>query len=179
MSSGFTNMACGQLCRKTREMLFDRRFRVKRNGNVEIKIAEDELLLLANLIEQLRELILSTASEGEVDPSLKRLYPAAYVDDARHEVQYQRLMRDQLLERRLSHLDVIETTLNDHELDQETLNCWIMSINDLRLVLGTHLDVSEEEEPNFLEDDDPQQHQSAIYHYLSHLLGELVEVADK
>ena len=178
MSSDFTNMACGQLCRKTPEMFVDRRFRVKRNGNVEIKIAEDERLLLVNLIGQLRELVLSTAPEGEVDPSLRRLYPAAYADNAQQEMEYQRSMRDQLLERRLSNLDAVETTLSDRELGQETLNCWIMAINDLRLVLGTHLDVSEEDEPNFLDDDDPQQHQSAIYHYLSHLLGELVEVAD-
>ena len=159
-------------------MFFDRRFRVKRNGNVEIKITEDERQLLSSLIEQLRELVLSTAPEGAVDPSLRRLYPAAYANDDQHEVEYQRSMRDQLLERRLSHLDAVETTLNDPELNQETLNYWIMSINDLRLVLGTHLDVSEEDEPNFLDDDDPQQHQSAIYHYLSHLLGELVEVAN-
>ena len=86
-------------------------------------------------------------------------------------------MRDHLLERLLSHLDVVETTLNDQELNQESLSSWIMSINDLRLVLGTHLDVSEDEEPLFLDDDDPKQHQSAIYHYLSHLLGELIEVA--
>ncbi len=159
-------------------MFFDRRFRVKRNGNVEIKITEDERQLLSSLIEQLRELVLSTAPEGAVDPSLRRLYPAAYANDDQHEVEYQRSMRDQLLERRLSHLDAVETTLDDPELNQETLNYWIMSINDLRLVLGTHLDVSEEDEPNFLDDDDPQQHQSAIYHYLSHLLGELVEVAN-
>ena len=159
-------------------MFFDRRFRLKRNGNVEIKITEDERQLLSSLIEQLRELVLSTAPEGAVDPSLRRLYPAAYANDDQHEVEYQRSMRDQLLERRLSHLDAVETTLDDPELNQETLNYWIMSINDLRLVLGTHLDVSEEDEPNFLDDDDPQQHQSAIYHYLSHLLGELVEVAN-
>ena len=178
MSSDSTNMACGRLCRKTPKVLFDRRFRPKRNGNIEIKIAEDERLLLASLIEQLRELVLSTAAEGEVDPSLRRLYPTAYADDVQHEAKYQRSMRDQLLEKRLSHLDAVEATLNNSELDQETLNYWIMSINDLRLVLGTHLDGSEEDEPNFLDDDDPQQHQSAVYHYLSHLLGELVEVAN-
>ena len=156
--------------------MFDRRFRTKRSGIVEIKITEDERSLLADLIDQLRELVLSTSPEGDVDPALRRLYPTAYADDAQHEAEYQRLMRDQLLERRLSHLDVVENTLNDQELNQESLSSWIMSINDLRLVLGTHLDVSEDEEPRFLDDDDPKQHQSAIYHYLSHLLGELIEV---
>ena len=156
--------------------MFNRRFRTKRSGIVEINITEDERSLLADLIDQLRELVLSTSPAGEVDPALRRLYPTAYADDAQHEAEYQRLMRDQLLERRLSHLDVVENTLNDQELNQESLSSWIMSINDLRLVLGTHLDVSEDEEPLFLEDDDPKHHQSAIYHYLSHLLGELIEV---
>ena len=84
--------------------MFDRRFKTKRSGIVEIKITEDERSLLADLIDQLRELVLSTSPEGEVDPALRRLYPTAYADDAQHEAEYQRLMRDQLLERRLSHL---------------------------------------------------------------------------
>ena len=87
--------------------MFNRRFRTKRSGIVEINITEDERSLLADLIDQLRELVLSTSPEGEVDPALRRLYPTAYADDVQHEVEYQRSTRDQLLERRLSHLDVV------------------------------------------------------------------------
>ena len=52
--------------------MFDRRFRTKRSGIVEIKITEDERSLLADLIDQLRELVLSTSPEGDVDPALRR-----------------------------------------------------------------------------------------------------------
>ena len=159
-------------------MKFGRRFRTKRNGFVEIKITDEERHLIAELIEQLRELVLSTSPEGSVDPSIRRLYPTAYVGDAEQEHKYQRLMRDQLLERRLAHLDVVESTLRDEELSPETLIAWITSINDLRLVLGTHLDVSEDDEPTFRDENDQEQQQRAIYHYLSHLLGELVDVAN-
>ncbi len=169
---------CGRQCRRTHSVNFGRRFRSNRNGFVEIKIADEERRLIAELIEQLRELVLSTSTEGSVDPSIRRLYPTAYVEDVEQELKYQRLMRDQLLERRLAHLDVVESTLQDEELSPETLIAWITSINDLRLVLGTHLDVSEEEEPTFVSENDPEQQQRAIYHYLSHLLGELVDVAN-
>ena len=159
-------------------MKFGWRFRTKRNGFVEIRVADEERQLIAELIEQLRELVLSTSPEGSVDPSIRRLYPTAYVEDAEREHKYQRLMRDQLLERRLAHLDVVESTLLDEELSAEALIAWITSINDLRLVLGTHLDVSEDEEPTFADENDPKQQQRAIYDYLSHLLGELVDAAN-
>ena len=73
---------------------------------------------------------------------------------------------------------MVESTLRDEELSPETLIAWITSINDLRLVLGTHLDVSEDDEPTFRDENDQEQQQRAIYHYLSHLLGELVDVAN-
>ena len=80
---------------------------------MEVKIGEEERQLIGDLIDQLRELLLATSPEGKLDPSLRRLYPTAYVEDVRHEQEYQRSARDQLLERRLSHLDVVESTLND------------------------------------------------------------------
>ncbi len=178
MSFGFTSTGYGRQCKRIYNVKFGRRFRTKRNGFVEIKITDEERHLIAELIEQLRELVLSTSPEGSVDPSIRRLYPTAYVEDAEQEHKYQRLMRDQLLERRLAHLDVVESTLRDEELSPETLIAWITSINDLRLVLGTHLDVSEDDEPAFRDENDQEQQQRAIYHYLSHLLGELVDVAN-
>ncbi len=57
---------------------------------MEVKISDDERRLLGELIDQLRELLLSTSPEGQLDPSLRRLYPAAYVDDVRQEQEYQR-----------------------------------------------------------------------------------------
>ncbi|MED5540460.1 MAG: DUF2017 family protein [Actinomycetota bacterium] len=142
---------------------------------MEVKISDDERRLLGELIDQLRELLLSTSPEGQLDPSLRRLYPAAYVDDVRQEQEYQRSTRDQLLERRLAHLDVVEATINDVELNPDSVTAWITTVNDLRLVLGTQLDVSEDDEPRILDPEDPQEQHRAIYHYLSHLLGEFVE----
>lgn len=144
---------------------------------MEVRISEQERQVLGDLMEQLRELLLSTSPEGQLDPSLRRLYPAAYVEETRYEQEYQRSTRDQLLERRLSHLDIVEATLNDVELDSDSVTAWITTLNDLRLVLGTRLDVSEDDESRVLDLEDPQERHRAIYHYLSHLLGEFVEAA--
>ena len=175
MFSSSTNSDSGRRCRKTSDVFFRYRFHQRRDGFMEVKISDDERRLLGELIDQLRELLLSTSPEGQLDPSLRRLYPAAYVDDVRQEQEYQRSTRDQLLERRLAHLDIVEATINDVELSPDSVTAWITTVNDLRLVLGTQLDVSEDDEARILDPEDPQEQHRAIYHYLSHLLGEFVE----
>ena len=167
----------GQLCRKTFDVLFRYRFRQRRDGMVEVRISDDERRLIGDLVEQLRELLLSTSPVGHLDPSLRRLYPAAYVEEVDYELEYQRSKGDHLLERRLSHLDVVAATLSNVELDSDSVTAWITTINDLRLVLGTQLDVSEDDAPGNFDPEDARQRHQAIYHYLSHLLGELVDAA--
>ncbi|MBJ83420.1 MAG: hypothetical protein CL462_11010 [Acidimicrobiaceae bacterium] len=179
MCSDFMNSGSGPLCRKTFDVFFRYRFHQRKDGMMEVKIGEEERQLIGDLIDQLRELLLATSPEGKLDPSLRRLYPTAYVDDVRHEQEYQRSARDQLLERRLSHLDVVEATLNDAELNSDSVTAWITTVNDLRLVLGTHLDVSEDDESKILDSGGPQEQEHAIYHYLSHLLGEFLEAAER
>ena len=74
---------------------------------------------------------------------------------------------------------MVEATLNDAELNSDSVTAWITTVNDLRLVLGTHLDVSEDDESKILDSGGPQEQQQAIYHYLSHLLGEFLEAAER
>ena len=74
---------------------------------------------------------------------------------------------------------MVEATLNDAELNSDSVTAWITTVNDLRLVLGTHLDVSEDDESKILDSGGPQEQQQAIYDYLSHLLGEFLEAAGR
>ena len=67
-------------------MLFRYRFRQRRDGMVEVRISDDERRLIGDLMEQLRELLLSTSPVGHLDPSLRRLYPAAYVEEVDYEL---------------------------------------------------------------------------------------------
>ena len=72
---------------------------------------------------------------------MRRLFPTAYHDDPERDREYQQLVRDELLERRLAALATVEATAAADELDEEQLTGWLTALNDLRLVLGTRLDV--------------------------------------
>ncbi|MFM8687276.1 MAG: DUF2017 family protein, partial [Acidimicrobiaceae bacterium] len=78
------------------------------------------------------------------DANLRRLFPTAYNNDAKKDAEYQRLMRDELLESRLAAIDVtIKVIAQDDEISAEEIDAFARSINSLRLVLGTTLDIAE------------------------------------
>ena len=114
-------------------------FRLK-NGNYKIDLATDHRKLLTQLVEQLRDSLATTTD----DPNLRRLFPTAYNNDAKKDAEYQRLMRDELLESRLASIDVtIKVIAQDDEISAEEIDAFARSINSLRLVLGTTLDIAE------------------------------------
>lgn len=154
---------------------FRSRFKARHDGGLEFRIADEERGLISELLDQLRELLMGTAATGAVDPALRRLYPTAYPDDANRDTDYQNLMRDELLERRLAALDSVESTLQADQLDAEEAMAWLTTLNDVRLILGTSLDVSEDDDLTELDPTDPEQRPRAIYHYLGHLQEEFVQ----
>jgi hypothetical protein len=151
-------------------VLFRRRRIVRtRRGTYEVHLPEPERDLLANLVDQLRELL----SETTEDPSVRRLFPTAYNQDLERDREYQQLVRDELLERRLAALATVEETLAEPELTEAQASAWLGALNDLRLVLGTRLDVSEE--PIAIDADDPDAPAYAVYEYLGFVLSEVVD----
>jgi hypothetical protein len=139
------------------------------HGTFAVRLPAAERELLTNLVDQLRELLELTTD----DPSVRRLFPTAYHDDPERDQEYQQLVRDELLERRLESLAVVEATASLDELDEAQLTSWLTALNDLRLVLGTRLDVSEDQDE--VHDDHPDAPAMAVYGYLSGLLAEVVD----
>ena len=155
-------------------MAFLRRARIQRaaTGRYTLRLPEVERELLADLVEQLREVLVSSTD----DPNVRRLFPTAYHEDPDKDQEYQQLVRDELLERRLAALSMVEETVDARELDDAGLTGWLTALNDLRLVLGTKLDVSEDD--HAVDVDDPDAPAYAVYHYLSMLLGEAVDALE-
>lgn len=151
-------------------MVFDRD-RVKRRGQgrYQVKLRPNERTLVADLVGQLREQLVASTD----DPSVRRLFPPAYPDDAERDAGYQVLTRDELLEHRLAALDTVDETLDGSELDDAGMTAWMTTLNSLRLVLGTRLDVDEELPP--LDDTDPLAPAYAVYEYLGWLLSQVVD----
>ena len=146
-----------------------RRIRPTPGGTYELHLPSVERELVANLVDQLRDLLTATTD----DPSVRRLFPTAYNEDPERDREYQQLVRDELLERRLAALATVEQTAEAETVDEEQLSAWLTALNDVRLVLGTRLDVTED--LSTVEADDPDAPAYAVYDYLGFLVSEVVD----
>jgi Domain of unknown function (DUF2017) len=152
-------------------MAFGRRRRiVARRGRYLLRLPEGERELVRQLLGELRTLL----ALGPEDPRLRRLYPAAYSDDAEMEDEYRRLTHEELASGRLAAVDTVEATVGADALTLDELTAWMHAVNSLRLVIGTMLDVSEDD-PFAVDPDDPDARQFMLYGYLGLLLEEIVQ----
>jgi hypothetical protein len=138
-------------------------------GGVEVRLSRDERSLLAGLVEELRALL--DGAPG--DPSLRRLFPPAY-DEEDDERAYRDLMGGELLDGRRAALQLVTETVDRERLSAEEAETWLRALNDLRLVLGTRLDVQEDTFAEELDQNDPRAPALAVYGYLSWLQEQLV-----
>lgn len=148
--------------------MFDRKVQRARDGSFKLRLTDDERDLVATLTAQLRDLLVS----GETDGT-ERLFPPGYANDADRETEYQLLTHDELLQSRLAAVDVVEQSLTQTKLTEDELTAWMGAVNSLRLVLGSRLEITEDMDDIDL--DDPRAGAYAVYHYLTHLLAEIVD----
>jgi Domain of unknown function (DUF2017) len=144
---------------------------VGRDGRYEVRLPDEERALVRGLLGDLRALL----SLGPDDPRVRRLFPEAYAGDAERQAEYNQLTREELQSGRLAAVDVVEATVDERELTAEQMTAWMQAVNALRLVLGTMLDITEDDQSLALERDDPDAPTMALYGYLGVLLEELVE----
>jgi hypothetical protein len=134
------------------------------DGGVVLRFSPEERALLAALASDLRSQL-----EGEpADPSFRRLFPPAY-DDEQDEQAYRELAGDGLLDGRRRALELLAATARNDHLTAAEADAWLRALNDLRLVLGTRLDVQEEALV-----DRPESPELALYGYLSWIQEQLV-----
>ena len=83
-----------------------------------------------------------------------------------------------LNEGRLEALQTLEESVDAGRLEEPQALAWLRALNDMRLLLGTRLDVSEDPEGRRVPADDPRAPALALYDYLSMLEQDLVEALD-
>lgn len=152
-------------------MLNRRPVKLQKNGMYAVKLTDDERELIASLPGELVQLIES----GQDDRSMFRLFPRAYENDLGRQVEYDRLMRDDLQDRHIEALRVLEESANAKELSEEQADAWIRALNQLRLVLGTRLDLTDDTTEEDFPADGPTAGAYALYAYLSDLQIYIVE----
>ena len=80
-------------------------------------------------------------------------------------------MREELVASRLSALQFVDEAFSSGApLSEEGMHGLLQSLNAVRLVLGTLLDISEEDDADDFDDDDPMVGEFHLYGFLSYLL---------
>jgi Domain of unknown function (DUF2017) len=143
-----------------------------RGGGYVVELGNDETAVVLRLTGELRELLAEERTDERARALLVRLFPVAYPDDDDREAEYQRLMRSELVTSKLAALEVVDDVLSGRRrtLDEADLVAFMQSVNSLRLVLGTMLDVTDDPAADEVAPGFEESGEYALYSYLSWLL---------
>ena len=141
----------------------------RRGDRVEICLSDDERELVADLAEQFRSVLAAAR-----DPDLRRLYPTAYPADTDQNDDYMILVHDDLVTARLAAIDSVLATTGDQSIDAGEVAAWVDMFSGLRLLVGTRLDVCEDD---VFDPEDADAPSRALLAWLGYLLEEAVGVA--
>ena len=95
-------------------------------------------------------------------------------DSAERDADYAELVHDDLLRTRLDAIESLVESATEPSIDDDQLAAWMQVLNGLRLLLGTRLDVSEEDQ---FDPEAPDAPSRALIAWLGFLLEEAVESA--
>ena len=176
-------------------------FRGAPGGGVCLRMGSEEAAVVRLLVDQLLDLIgepgkpdetggskafegmpdLAFSDNTEVpdDPVLARLFPDAYREDQGASAEFRRYTEAGLREGKRAAAEIVLETLGEGGtilLDAEQAQAWLKALNDLRLALGTRLDITEEmlEQMRSFDWDDPRNAGYAAYDWLTYLQESLV-----
>jgi hypothetical protein len=145
-------------------------------GAVMVELPEDLRDLLASLAKQLSELI--DDPDAADDPGMARLFPPASVDDPMEALGFEQLMGDAIRAGKRESASVLRATAHHNRLSAEETLAWMRCLNDIRLLIGTRLDVREDSDFDAMVDDPLLEQAAIIYISLSELVGMLSLAAD-
>ena len=144
-------------------------------GKLTLKLDDAELGVLSQLFEQMAELLehpeseagtdplakmlnMSGSTQISEDPALARLFPNGYSDDEHASADFRRFTEQDLRAQKLAALTSVRDSLSGwtgkSSITAQQAQDWLKAINDLRLVLGTRLEITDEVETDF-EADEP------------------------
>ena len=151
------------------------RKRVKRarDGMFDLRIPPDERDLLRSLGPQMRSLL--AHADVATDSAVERLFPVAYPGDEDRQTEYRLLVQSELLESHLGALAVLEETADADRLTDDQLSAWMRAVNEVRLVLGTRLEITDEGVERPVDPLDLRLPAFAVYDYLTYLQGEIID----
>jgi hypothetical protein len=131
---------------------------------------ENERALLLELLGEMQTLL---NEPGVNDPVSQRLFPDAY-DDAKEAAAFHELVGNELRDGKKEALRMMKDRLAgrgplETSIPEEEVQAWLTGLTDLRLAIGTRLDVTEGTMDSDLDPDDPQAPALSVLHWLGWL----------
>jgi hypothetical protein len=139
----------------------------RRGGRFLVSLGAEERELLADLCRQSRELL--QAEDPSSDPAVARLFPGAYKDDPLRSLEFEQAVGETPKNGKLEALATLERTADQPELTEDEILQWMGALNDMRLVLGTRIDITEESTEDDYPEGDPNRDAFGVYVYLTWL----------
>jgi hypothetical protein len=140
-------------------------------GGARLLLDDMETHVIRQLASEMRAL-LDGGRIDRGDPVYERLFPAVY-EDAKDEASFRELVGNDLVRQKLEALDSVESALGEYTsevtLENESLDTWLACLTDLRLAIGTRLDVDEERMAAEIDATDPEGRSLAVLHWLGWL----------
>ena len=157
-----------------------------------------EASLIADLVDQVRQLLANRRTESPVDPlaaltgmtlgpstrpedpAVARLLPDFHADDAELSAGLRVLHEPDLIAAKdaaaVALLDSLPRGGGQVRLDEEAANCWISALNDVRLALGVRLEITQDDAlpPGAEDPDSPEAAMYNTYRWLSAVQDSLV-----
>ncbi len=131
---------------------------------------ETETQLLRQLTAEMRALL--TGSKVGNGPILDRLFPDTY-EEPDDEAAYREIVGDTLMDEKLHALDTVSAALSDGPTEVtitgEEFETWLACLTDLRLAIGTRLDVDEERMGAEIDPREPNAQALTVLHWLGWL----------
>ena len=149
-----------------------------RGGDVVARLDSAEATVVGLLLDQLEQLLAADAEDVGDDPVLARLLPDGHRSDPEIAADYREMTESALRSGKADDLAVVRATLpadgGEVRLDADQAGAWLRSTNDLRLALGTRLDIRDDTEPPE-EITGEEDQQLAVYYWLTAMQGSLVD----
>ncbi|MGE5226880.1 MAG: DUF2017 family protein [Planctomycetaceae bacterium] len=144
-----------------------------RGGGVVLDLPEPIRAFVRGAVEAYRDLL--TSEEAADDPAVARLSPTAYADDPLRDIAFDERRAEALGRGRFEAIEAVLATVEAERLTEEEADAWMRTCNDIRLVLGTRLNLTEDSAPEDFEAEPATAAAFEQYAVLSELVQLLVE----
>ncbi|HEU4481148.1 MAG TPA: DUF2017 family protein [Actinomycetota bacterium] len=147
---------------------------------IRMHLDQDEARLLRELLKEMK--LLLEADIPQTDAVKERLFPAAYEDTQRAE-EFREMVGGDLMQGKLAALHSVSERVGrkgplETSIPEDEVTAWLTLLTDLRLAIGTRLEVDDETMEHEIDPNDPRAPALSVLHWLGWVQGSILEVLD-